>query len=253
MWWYCCSRFIFSPYIYGRFPPLGITIGRFRWIFVSSCFWYDNGQACWSLYVCNVLPATCLFLTLSWYQIVQPSEKTFTCAEAGVCENRFWWPSLRYRYSLAKLLSSVLPSMYVSWPFNWKHETDLNTVPSLPDVMPHTEPPDAYAHIDPLRIKFLERQELRSQRWVSSNISPSIQSMGSQSAYGSSPETLHSSNASVCSSQITLGSPSLLPGPSYTMTKENFPPTYTLRNPEGMYVIRRQLICYSADPTNSRL
>lgn len=128
-----------------------------------------------------------------------------------------------------------------------------NSVPPLPDVMPHTEPPEAYAHIDPLRIKFLERQELRSQRWVSSNISPTIQSIGSQSAYGSSPDTLLSSNASVCSSQGTLGSPSLLPALSYTMIKEKFHPTYTLRNPEGIDLICRQLVCYFADPITSRL
>lgn len=41
----------------------------------------------------------------SWYQIVQPPKKTFTCAEVGVCEGRFWWHPLCYRYSLAKLLS----------------------------------------------------------------------------------------------------------------------------------------------------
>lgn len=103
--------------------------------------------------------------------------------------------------------------------------------------MPHTEPPHAYAHKDPLRIKFLERQELRSQRWVSSSTSPSIRSIGSQSTYGTSPETLLPSNASVRSSQCTLVSPSLLPIVSYTINKEKFPPTYTFRNPEGVNVV----------------
>lgn len=45
------------------------------------------------------------FLTLSCYQIVQPPKRTFACAEVGVCESRFWWPSLCYCYSLAKPLS----------------------------------------------------------------------------------------------------------------------------------------------------
>ncbi|MCJ1348819.1 hypothetical protein MMC31_007052 [Peltigera leucophlebia] len=121
--------------------------------------------------------------------------------------------------------------------------------PPLPDVMPHTEPPHAYAYIDPLRIKFLECQELRSQRWVSSNASPSIRSISSQSAYGASPETLLPSDASVYSSQSTLGSPSLLPVVSYTMTKEKFPPTYTFRSPEGykkfqQNVVGKELLCY---------
>lgn len=106
--------------------------------------------------------------------------------------------------------------------------------------MPHTEHPHAYAHIDPLRIKFLERQELRSQRWVASNTSPTIRSIGSQSAYGASPERILSSNSSVLSSQSTLISPSLLPIVSYTITKEKFPPTYTFRNPEGVTLFCQQ-------------
>lgn len=141
----------------------------------------------------------------------------------------------------------------MSCRFNWKYEIDLNSVPPLSDVMPHTEPPHAYAHKDPLRIKFFERQELRSQRWVSSNTSPSIRSIGSQSAYGTSPESPLPSNASVRSSQSTLVSPSLLPIVSYTINKEKVPPTYIFRNPEGVNVVCRQSLSSFADLITSRL
>ena len=113
-----------------------------------------------------------------------------------------------------------------------------STVLPSPRVIPHSEHPQAYEYQKIFRVKFLEPQQLTSQRWLSSPMSAaSIGSGGTSSTRSASvssvcgtPDTFPSS-ASIISS-MSIGSPSLSARACRFVDETNYP-KYEFRHEEG--------------------